>query len=146
MKRLLLLISIICYSIGLNGQSNDAYSDEDLKNYLQIGQSMMLYRMELKTKADSMRQAEGLDENVFLEILEKTKHQPYDSVKELYSKEEIAAFEKTMSYRRFLREGMKLKLNGELAKVGWDIDFYEHLVLSIEAIPELQERIIKLSK
>lgn len=133
-------------AVGGYSQSNEAYSDEDLKTYIAISNEMNRYRFEVKAKADSMREATGLSEPVMVEIIDKVKHQPYDSVKELYNDETIKAFEKTMAYRQFLRKQLKQKLQLSLQKVNWELDFYEHLALSIEAIPELQQRMIRLSK
>lgn len=146
MKKTLLLF-LVFSTFNLWAQSNEAYTDEDLKKYIEVNTALQHYRMEAKLKADSMRTAQGLDEQDFLEIIGRVREgENYDSLKTEYPKTTISAFERTMSYRQFLRQGMQNFLATELDRIDWDLDYYQHLALSIEAIPELQQRIIALSK
>lgn len=142
------MLLLMVFSLGtLMAQDNESYSDQDLKNYIKINNSLQFYRMGIKTKADSLRESEGLSEGLFLEIIGRVREgEKYPDFKSDYPADKIAAFEKTMSYRQFLRENMQKFLQAELQKVDWDMDYYQHLAMSIEAIPELQQRLIDLSK
>lgn len=147
MRITLLFLLSICLNISLSAQEQSGYSDKDLSTYITISNSLQVYRMGIKVKADSLREAEGLSEVEFLEIVNRLRAgESYDEFKSEYPEAKRKAFEKTMSYRQYLREGMQMHLNKELTKVGWDRDYYEQLVANIAAIPDLQKRIIALSK
>lgn len=141
-------IFLFCLSsIWLSAQSNDRYSDEDLKTYIEVTNAVNYYRMQTQGKADSMRIAQELSEQDFFEIISQLKKgEVYDSIKTRYPSETILAFDRTMQYRNFLRQGIQNYLAAELERVNWDMDFYQHLALSIEAIPELRQRLTALSK
>lgn len=142
------LFTAIFLVLGANlwAQSNEAYSDAQLQEYLSVQAKMILHRNSLAAKADSMRRALGISELDFQAVMMAVRAgEPWDLVQNNYPVQFAQNFEALMRYRYALREEMKKQLEKELSAIGWTDDFYQHLVLSIEAIPELQERLTTLS-
>lgn len=145
--RAFLFIFLLGITSSLSAQYSAAYSDLDLKTYLRISQEMREYRelraQDAKEKQEELRISRE-EMGATLEQLKKAGS--WDVLKPQLEPDFAMRFEMLMNYRAGLKNSMRVHLETLLKQQGWNDDYYQHLVLTIEADPDLQKRLIVLSK
>lgn len=144
--RSFILLFLICSGL-LQAQHNTAYSDQDIREYIQLGARINAFKAEQQAYAKRM-QAE-------LQISETELQVSIQRLKELGSWERLKAelepdfasrFDSLMTYRAFLKERIRQYVQAELKAINWTEDFYQHFILTLEADPELQRRLLELNE
>jgi hypothetical protein len=145
--RILFLALVLFLSLGLKGQNSTAYSDQDLRNYIETGKAMAAYRVIMAAKVDSVQGNLNITKEAFDAALQGLKSNGnWDSYRSTIDTDFAMRFEALMFYRQSVRGKMKLNLLKEIEPFNWDEDYYQHLELSLQSDPELQARLIALSK
>ncbi|WP_421754704.1 hypothetical protein [Croceimicrobium sp.] len=141
------LFTLLCLPFWGQAQNSEAYTDKDLQTYLDLSKSINLARQEAADYAHRM-QAELLISNEQMEqtLMALKERGSWEALEPDLDSNFAKRFNELMTYRATLKARLKENLQKELAAVGWTDDFYQHLVLTIQADPKLQERLIQLSK
>lgn len=146
MKNLLFLL-FINLSWSLSAQYSAAYSDDDLRAYLRISQAMVEYRGIKAQDAKNKQEELGISREDMGATLDQLKKAgSWDVLKPQLEPNFAMRFEMLMNYRAGLKNSMRIHLETLLKEQGWNDDYYQHLILTIEADPALQQRLIELSK
>jgi len=142
MRYLVLLLFIPIWGWA---QNSEAYSDEDLKNYLELSHKLNAFKaaqMEFAHRMQSELQISDREMQQTIGLLKKRGN--WDLVKPDLDEDFATRFDSLMTYRAFLKDRVKSYLSQELVLLGWTEDFYQHFLLTLEADPALQERILKI--
>lgn len=142
-----LVLLIVLYSGLVQAQNSQAYSDQDIRNYIQLGNKIVAFKAEQLAFAKRMQAELQISEADMEETLQRLRELgSWDQLKTELEPSFASRFDSLMTYRSFLKERIRQYMEAELKAINWTEDFYQHFLLTIEADPELQRRLIELNK
>lgn len=145
MLRVILLFSLLPLVVW--GQNSEAYSNEDLRHYLEVSNALFSHRMERAAQAKNKQEELRISEAQMEQTLEALKEAGgWEALRPKLDPDFANRFDSLMVYRAQLKRDMRLFLREQIEPYNWDEDYYQHLLLTIQADPALQERLIQLSK
>lgn len=128
-------------------QNSEAYTDEDLRHYLKVSSAMFEHQMEEAANAQRMQEELGISREQMEMTLDALKEAgSWEVLKPKLDADYAQRFDSLMTYRATLKQRMREHLLQAIKPYGWDEDYYQHLLLTIQADKALQERLIQLSK
>jgi len=144
--RTLLFVLLFTPFLGIC-QNSEAYSDEDLRHYIKVSNAMFQHQMNEASNAQRMQEELGISREQMEMTLDALKEAgSWEQLKPKLDPDYAIRFDSLMTYRATLKQRMRQHLLKEIEPYGWDEDFYQHLLLTIQADKALQERLILLSK
>jgi len=145
MRNFLLLLLVLPF--WAQAQNSEAYTDKDLQDYLELSKAINEARREAADYAHRMQaELQISDEQMGQTIAALKERGSWEALRPDLDSNFAERFNELMTYRATLKERLKENLQKELSALGWSDDFYQHLVLTIQADPKLQERLIQISK
>jgi hypothetical protein len=128
-----------------SAQSEEDYSDADLRNFLRINQELQEAREAQIRQFDSLFTVLPIDMQLWDEMqYDYRQFKNVDSLKTKYSDQEFEVFYYLMSYRQNQRDEFPNILKKIEEKYGMSDDFFQHLNMRVQNIPSLRERLTNI--
>ena len=138
-----ILFISLCFCTS--AQSEEDYSDADLRNFLRINQELQEAREEQIRQFDSLFMVFPIDMQLWDEMqYDYRQFKNVDSLKTKYSDQEFEVFYYLMSYRQNQRDEFPNILKKIEEKYGMSDDFFQHLNMRVQNIPSLRERLTNI--
>ncbi len=136
------MLPVLCF-----GQNSEAYTDEDLQDYLKISSAMYAHQTQAATYAKRMQEELQISEEDMGQTMAALKKAgSWEKLKPQLDTNYASRFNELMTYRASLKQRMRQHLQDEMAPYDWNEDKYQHFKLTLEVDPDLQARLIKMSK
>ena len=140
--RSLFFIFLIPLCFCASAQSEEDYSDSDLRTFLLINRELQEAKLAQNRQFDSIFATLPIDAQLWDEMqYDYHKLKNVDSLKAHYSAKEFEVFYYLMSYRKSQRDKFPSILHAIEDKYGMSDDFFQHLSMRIQNIPSLRERL-----
>lgn len=135
------------FPFGAIAQNSAAYSDEDLKHYIAVSDAMFSHRLELAAKAKSLQEELQISPQEMEGTLQALKEAgSWEALKPELDPQFAKAFEQLMNFRAGLKQSMRQQLIKLISAYAWDEDYYQHMQLTVQSDPALQERLLTIKK
>jgi len=136
---------LILLSTGLSAQSDDNYSDEDLRNFLLVNRALQEIKQNQIRQFDSLLASTPMDQQLWDEMqYDYHKLKNVDSLRISYSEQEFQVFYYLMSFRKGQRDKFPALLLKTEEKFGMSDDYFQHLSMRLQIIPTLRDRLAKI--
>ena len=138
-----ILFISLCFCTS--AQSEEDYSDADLRNFLRINQELQEAREAQIRQFDSLFKVLPIDMQLWDEMqYDYRQFKNVDSLKIKYGDQEFEVFYYLMSYRQNERDEFPNILKQIEEKYGMSDDFFQHLNMRVQNIPSLRERLTNI--
>lgn len=144
--RSLVLLLLFCSGL-VQAQNSEAYSDQDIRNYIQLGKKIVAFKAEQSAFAKRMQAELQISDAEMQGTLQRLREVgSWDQLKTELEPDFASRFDSLMTYRSFLKERIRQFVESELKAINWTEDYYQHFILTLEADPELQRRLLELNE
>jgi hypothetical protein len=144
--RIYLLLGLLLAG-SLQAQNSAAYTDAQIKEYIEISNSFIAFKAQQANYAQRMQSELGISDADMEESLARLRALgSWEALRSELEPDFAVRFDSLMTYRATLKDRLKTFLLDELEAHNWTEDQFEHFKLTLQSDPKLQERMLKISK